>query len=437
MDDNLAFILIICAIIFLLFLIMYKRYEENFEPVQDASSNMMNSFEIFRQQLNIPAMQVNVMQNGKKTYGGNHSAKNVPIWDFNVDITVKDNTLFRIASVSKPITAIGILYLVDKGMLQLDDKMINILIKGNIVDESTIYDKKMYEITIRDLLRHSGGWDNTLGLDLSVPFAKNIFPERIRNNFLTDFDPQYDALKLATPDKNRAANAVDLIRFMMRFPLNFAPGTREKYSNFGYNILGRIIEVISGDPYDVFIKNNIFAPAGFEYPAFIGNELIENKHPDEVYYYDGPDGRLEYPANPNITYRTPLSYGPFTLNVMDSHGGWVMTATDLSKVGSRMLNLGYFSQVIFDEILQRPSYIDPNATTFYSLGMYVTNMPDGDIMLSHRGGLTYGTFGFIGMMIKKNLVFSIIANHLEFNNPNFTDLLNRLINNLFANANIQ
>jgi len=119
MDDHIVFIFIIGIIIFLLFWMIYKRYE-NFEPVYDSDSDMtriMHGFEIFRQQMNIPGMQVTVMQDGKKTYGSNHSAKDVQIWDTVMDITIRDNTLFRIASVSKTITAIAILHLVDKGML--------------------------------------------------------------------------------------------------------------------------------------------------------------------------------------------------------------------------------------------------------------------------------------------------------------------------------
>jgi CubicO group peptidase (beta-lactamase class C family) len=282
------------------------------------------------------------------------------------------------------------------------------------------------------LLRHSGGWDTSMGLDLSAPFAKTLFPEIINDKFLAPFDPQYDALKLASPDRNNTANATDLIKFMMKFPLNFVPGTREKYSNLGYNILGRIIEVISGDPYDVFIQNNIFGPADFEYSAFIGSEQITNKNVDETFYFDGPEDNPEYSVVAGVSYRTPASYGSFILDVMDAHGGWVMTATDLSKVGARMLNLGYFNQSVFDEILKRPSYVDPAATTFYSLGMSVTNMPDGDIMLSHNGALTFGTFGFIGMMINKKLVLSVITNHIDYNIPVFLGSFSKLVMNLFS-----
>jgi len=394
----------------------------------------MHGFEIFRQQMNIPGMQVTVMQDGKKTYGSNHSAKDVQIWDTVMDITIRDNTLFRIASVSKTITAIAILHLVDKGMLHLDDKMTNILVKGNIINANIIYDQKMHDITVRDLLRHSGGWDTSIGLDLSVPFAKTLFPAIINDRFLAPFDPQYDALKLASPDKINTANAIDLIKFMMRFPLNFVPGTRGKYSNLGYNILGRIIEVISGVPYYIFVQNNIFAPANFEYPAFIGDEQIGNKNIGETFYFDGPNDNIEYSVVSGVSYKTPSSYGSYILNVMDAHGGWVMTATDLSKVGNRMLNFGYFSQAIFDEILKRPSYVDPTATTFYSLGVSVTNIADGDIMLSHNGALTFGTFAFLGMMINKKLVLATLANHLDYDIPNFLGSFSKLVTNLFSNS---
>lgn len=435
MDDTVKFVLIIALVIFLLFMLMYNRYEENFEPTYDAATDlqrMMSAFEVFRQRMNVPAMQVNVMKDGVKTFGSNHSAKDVQIWDTTVDINVQDNTLFRIASVTKPITAIAILHLVNDGKLGLDDNMVDILVRGNVIDASTIIDPRMNDITVRDLLRHSGGWDTEMGLNLSTPFAATLFPELINDKTIAPFDPQYDALKLASPDGVGIASATDVIKFMMNFPLNFAPGTREKYSNLGYNILGRIIEVISGEPYATYIQNYIFGPANFEYPSFIGDVQIGNKHLDEVYYYDGPQDNVEYSVVPGVTYKVPSSYGSYILQVMDAHGGWVMTATDLSKVGAKMLNLDYFSQTIFDEILQRPSYVDANDPTFYSLGMSVTNMPDGDTMLSHNGALTFGTFGFLGMMIQKKLVLSVITNHIEYDIGAFLGSFTSLVTNLFA-----
>ena len=305
--------------------------------------------------------------------------------------------------------------------------MINILISGKLIDPKQIFDKRMYDITIMDLLRHSGGWDTSLGLDLSVSYAKNIFPEIVLGSMLVHFDPQYDAIKMAgssrekgaigtdlsvtTGSNGKLANQIDLIRFMMHFPLNFSPGTREKYSNFGYNLLGRIIEVISGTSYEKFVIQNLFSDS--DHPVFIGNSLINKKYPDEVYYFDGPTDQKEFSIYPDIPYKTPSAYGSFDLKAMDAHGGWVMNASDLAKFGMNVLNNKFFGQNIFDQILKRPSYAANDDKSFYSLGMRVSPMPDGDILLSHNGALTFGTFAFLGLLLKKKIVIAIETNHLD------------------------
>lgn len=181
------------------------------------------------------------------------------------------------------------------------------------------------------------------------------------------------------------------------------------------------------------MKNHIFSQVGVQDPVFIGDVRIENRHPKEIFYYDGPDDDPVYSVYPNVNYRVPASYGSYILSVMDAHGGWVMTARDVAKVGNAMINLKFFGQNILNEILKRPSYIPQDAKTFYSLGMNVTNTPDNDIMLSHTGALTFGTFGFLGMMVNKKISIAVITNHLERNIPNFLQGFGTLVNNSFNN----
>jgi len=404
------FIIILAILIFSMFLMYPSIKNSHQHPKGDIYEN-------FLKKMGIPAAQIRIIENGNVKYSKNFSGKDIKIWDKTFDINVDDNSLFRVASVSKTVTAIAILYLIDKGHLKLEDKMITFMISGKIVDPSQIIDKRVGDIMILDLLRHSGGWDTSIGLDLSVPYAKSIFPEMVLGGMLAPFDPQYDAIKIAGPS-GKLANQIDLIRFMMHFPLNFSPGTREKYSNFGYNILGRIIEVVSGMSYERFVIENLFSD--FDHPVFIGDELINRKHPGEVYYYDGPTDPLDFSIHPSILYRTPSAYGSFNLRAMDSHGGWVMNTSDLAKFGANILNNKFFGQMIFDQILKRPSYLSDDNKPFYSLGMKVSNLRDGDILLSHNGALTFGTFAYIGLILKKKIVIAVETNHL---NPDIGGML--------------
>jgi len=327
----------------------------------------------------------------------NFGFEDYKVWNKSVSCKPDNNTLFRIASVSKTITAAAILGMVSKGILKLDTKLVNIM------KDIKPYDKRVNNITIRDLLRHSAGWDTSLGIT-STPTTKHFFPETITT--LAPFDPQYDSLKFLDSVTN-----TDIITFMMQFPLNYEPGTRYVYSNFGYNILGRIIELLSGVSYEEYILKNILnhVKPG---TAFIGNTLISNKKPQEVYYYDGPQDDAQYSWDCNIKYKVPSSYGTFDLKIMDSHGGWVMRVNDLKIFGNRLLNLEYFSKEIFNEIFKIPPYVDINDNEFYSLGMRVNKKKH---ILMHNGALTSGTFAVLSIHVNSGIVSAFVGNHLPIN----------------------
>src|SRR4029078_7729492 len=89
----------------------------------------------------------------------------------------------------------------------------------------------------------------------------------------------------APPGTPAPASAEAIVRFMMGKPLDFTPGSRFAYSNFGYDVLGRIIESVSGKSYEEFVKENILAPAGVTRMQ-LGRTLYANRLPDEVRYYD-------------------------------------------------------------------------------------------------------------------------------------------------------
>jgi CubicO group peptidase (beta-lactamase class C family) len=189
--------------------------------------------------------------------------------------------LFRIASVSKPITATAIFALIERGKLRQQDKVFGAGAVLGMKFGTPPYKSWVEDITIDHLLTHScGGWDNSSD------------------------DPMFE---------NAGMDHAQLIGWTLDTKLlNNPPGTHYAYSNFGYCLLGRVIEQVSGRAYPEFVQEEILGRCGVSDMRISGNTIAE-RAPGEVVYY-GQDGE-----------------NPYDMNVarMDSHGGWLATPRDL------------------------------------------------------------------------------------------------------------
>ena len=126
------------------------------------------------------------------------------------------------------------------------------------------------------------------------------------------------------------ASPQEIIRYMLPQPLDFEPGERYAYSNFGYCVLGRIIEKVSGQPYEEYVRQHVLLPMGVTRMR-VGRTLPEQRAPGEVRYY--PQGQLVAPAvmGPDLGKPVPVPYGAWCIESMDAHGGWIASAVDLVK----------------------------------------------------------------------------------------------------------
>jgi CubicO group peptidase (beta-lactamase class C family) len=225
--------------------------------------------------------------------------------DPQASVQYQTDSLSRIASDSKPITAIAILRLLDQGKLSLDDKAFRILSDLQPPAGATI-DPRLAQITIQNLLQHTGGWNSN-----------------------QSFDPQYQPQtywEAGVLGVNAPPSAVDIIRFMLSVPLDFDPGIEYSYSNFGYNVLGRIIERITGLSYGDAVQQLVLAPSGIT-DMFLGRTRLEDRGPGEVRYINLPDQDLVTSVFPGVAY-VPNAYGGYYMEALDAHGGWVATAED-------------------------------------------------------------------------------------------------------------
>ena len=228
---------------------------------------------------NVPGVSIAITKDGKLVY-----AKGYGFANNQTSEKVSTNSLFRIASLSKQVTSIAIMKLVQDGKLSLDATVFGTAGILGTQYGAQPYSANIDKITVRQLLQHtSGGWQND-------------------NN-----DPMFT---------NPSLSANDLITWTLNNrPLNTAPGASYAYSNFGYCVLGRIIEKVSGKSYDSYVKTDILQPLGITNMQIGGNTEADIKTNEVKYYAQGGE-------NPYI----------YNVTRMDAHGGWVATATDMVKL---------------------------------------------------------------------------------------------------------
>jgi len=252
----------------------------------------------------IPGGAVAVVKDGRLVFAHGYGQA-----DRDAGKPVQPDSLFRIASVTKPITAAAILVLVERGRLELDAKVLDILKLPDAAPEKLV-DPRWKQITVRQLLFHTAGFDRK-----------------------ASFDPMFRSYEIAeatgTPPP---AKPGAIIRYMLGRRLDFDPGTKHVYSNFGYCLLGRVIEQVTGKTYDEAVQNLVLRPSGITRMR-IGRTRLSDRLPSEVQYYmpEKDECRSVFPD-----VREPVSWpdGGFYLEAMDAHGAWVASAIDLVRFAS-------------------------------------------------------------------------------------------------------
>lgn len=222
---------------------------------------------------------------------------------------VQPDSLFRIASISKPFTAVAVLQQVERGKFKLDDRVFDVLPAGDWLPEK--YDERLRTITIRQLLQHTGGWDRNKTFD---PIG--------RVPAIAEF------LKKSPP-----VGPADVIRYTLTLPLDFDPGTRYAYYNVDYLLLGRLIEHATGQPYESVVKQTVLQPVGISQMQ-LGRVWKDDLAKNEVHYYDSKRREGVAVNGPRLGAKVPLVYGAENLEGYEAHGGWIASAVDLVRFAS-------------------------------------------------------------------------------------------------------
>lgn len=261
-----------------------KPTEEDIEPEERAA--MAGLSEEFRKKQAVPGLSIAIARNGHMKYQEAFGTT-----DHDGVEPLRPSSLFRIASISKPITSVAVFKLIEQGRLQLDSRIFG---DGGVLGTkygSRTYGSDLKSITVDHLLTHtSGGWGK-------------------------QDDPMFSNLSMSQGQ---------LISWVLdNRPLEHAPGSIYSYSNFGYCLLGRVIEKITGQPYAKFVQDNVLTPSGVSDMHIAANTRNE-RYPEEVFYY-GQNGE-----------------DPYSLNVtrMDSHGGWIASPSDLVRFALQITGEG-------------------------------------------------------------------------------------------------
>jgi CubicO group peptidase (beta-lactamase class C family) len=221
--------------------------------------------------------------------------------------TITTRNLFRIASVSKLITAVAIMKLVEDQKLDINAHVFG---PEGILNDSMYLkynDKRVESITIHELLNHTAGWNGKK----SDPVFNSLYVAHVMN--------------IKPP-----ANIPVIIEYALNSNLDYSPGSTYSYSNLGYCILGEIIKKISGMEYEDYVQFAVLHPLGIN-DMHIGRSFYDEKYSNEVRYYDFNDTSKVWAFNGSDSL-VPAEYGGNYIELLGAAGGWVASATELARL---------------------------------------------------------------------------------------------------------
>jgi CubicO group peptidase (beta-lactamase class C family) len=256
----------------------------------------------FLRQWNLAGMTMSVVKDGKLVY-----AHGFGYSDVEAKQSVTPGQLFRIASVSKLITAVAIMKLVEHKLISLDSKVFgpNAIIKDPIFN--SVKDPRLYKITVRHLLAHAGGWSLHYG------------------------DMAFNSLLVLELNGEKGVATMDsYCRFIASRKLHFEPGTRSSYSNMGYMFLRKVIESVTGETYEKYVTNEILKPIGIT-DMHIGRSFLSERRFNEVKYYQSDDNEL-VSCFDGTGRMVPKPYGGNPIELLGPAGGWISSSVELAKL---------------------------------------------------------------------------------------------------------
>ncbi|WP_308590777.1 serine hydrolase domain-containing protein [uncultured Prevotella sp.] len=221
---------------------------------------------------------------------------------------MQPSNIMRLASVSKLLTAVGVMRLAEVGTLKLSDHVFGP--KGILNDTAftnAIKDQRYLDITVEQLLRHKAGFTTGAGDPM--------------------FSTRYIMMqnRLTTPPDNNT-----LMKILLKRRLGFTPGTAKRYSNVGYTLLSMIIEKKTRMSYEDYMRRFVFEPAGC-YDFHIAGSYEKDRRKNEVKYYMHKGSEPVYEYN-NSGRMVEKCYGENDIPNLKGAGAWCASAAELSRL---------------------------------------------------------------------------------------------------------
>ena len=302
--------------------------------------------------------------------------------------------IYRVASASKLITAVGIMKLCDEGLLRLDDKVFGA--EGVLKHFTEIKDKRAENITVRHLLNHTAGFSRRMG------------------------DPMFriaDIIKWEHLDTTPTAD--QLIAYQLRQRLRDRPGGSAQYSNMGYLVLSRVIEVASGKSYEQYLQEHVLWPAGC-YDMHIARNYYEERYPMEVKYYgNDPNDRIE--SFDGSGEMRPRQYGGHNIRGLQGAGAWVSSAVEMLRLVASIDGKPEVPDILSPESVAEMRNITRKGD--YALGWARYHESTQTLV---RTGTMSGTCAYIEYKTS-GISYAFLTNTSNYRGASFTNSLGRMI----------
>jgi serine beta-lactamase-like protein LACTB len=280
-------------------------------------------------QTGAPGMSVAIVVNDQVAW-----SKGFGLADVENDVPARPDTVYRIASISKPLAATAVMQLVERGLVKLDDPIQKYVPAYPAKGSQTI--------TIRHVMTHTSG-------------IRHYRDGEMENH--ESYETVADAFRIFKDD-----------------PLLFEPGTKYSYSSYAYNLLAGVVESASGLEFEQYMRTQVWQPAGMTST-----------------WLDRPDAIIPHRARQYVRQGGSVRNAPYAdLSIKWAGGGVLSTAVDLARFHVA-LNQGTLLKADTLQQMYTPYRLKDGSATTYGLGWMVSKDDRGRAWIAHSGGATGGT----------------------------------------------